>query len=209
MVIGNLLALKQNSLKRLLAYSSIAHIGYLIITIVVYGSLQKTQFAVEAASFYLTAYIVTTLAAFAVLTILSAQTEQTGDQADSDSIDSVRGLFWSQPLLALLFTIALLSLAGIPLTIGFIGKFYIFTAGIEAELWLLIAALVVGSAIGIYYYLRIVFAMTEQIDQIEITNSAQRRMSMVAKLVVYLLIVMIIALGVLPQPLIEQIGNLY
>jgi NADH-quinone oxidoreductase subunit N len=209
MVIGNLLALKQNSLKRLLAYSSIAHIGYLIITIVVYGSLQKTQFAVEAASFYLTAYIVTTLAAFAVLTILSAQTEQTGDQADSDSIDSVRGLFWSQPLLALLFTIVLLSLAGIPLTIGFIGKFYIFTAGIEAQLWLLIAALVVGSAIGIYYYLRIVFAMTEQIDQIEITNSAQRQMSMVAKLVVYLLIVMIIALGVLPQPLIEQIGNLY
>jgi NADH-quinone oxidoreductase subunit N len=212
MVIGNLLALKQNSLKRLLAYSSIAHIGYLVITIVVYGSLQKAQLAVEAASFYLTAYMLTSLAAFAVLTVLSTQTNRGYEQTDSDSIDSVRGLFWSKPLLALVLTIALLSLAGIPLTIGFVGKFYILTVAIEGALWLLIAALVIGSGIGIYYYLRVVFAMTEQINQTSSAPSApsaQQGMSLVAKLVICLLIFMMLALGVLPQPLIEQIGNLY
>ena len=209
MVIGNLLALKQNSLKRLLAYSSIAHIGYLIITIVVYGSLQKGQLAVEAASFYLTAYMLTSLAAFAVLTVLSSQKKQAYEQTDSDGIDSVRGLFWSNPLLALVLTIALLSLAGIPLTIGFVGKFYILTVGIEGALWLLVAALVIGSGIGIYYYLRVVFAMTEQITQTRADSSAQWSMSLVAKLVICLLIFMMLALGVLPQPLIEQIGNLY
>jgi NADH-quinone oxidoreductase subunit N len=209
MVIGNLLALKQNSLKRLLAYSSIAHIGYLVITIVVYGSLQKAQLAVEAASFYLTAYMLTSLAAFAVLTVLSTQTNRGYEQTDSDSIDSVRGLFWSKPLLALVLTIALLSLAGIPLTIGFVGKFYILTVAIEGALWLLIAALVIGSGIGIYYYLRVVFAMTEQINQTSSAHSAQQGMSLVAKLVICLLIFMMLALGVLPQPLIEQIGNLY
>jgi NADH-quinone oxidoreductase subunit N len=213
MIVGNLLALKQNNLKRLLGYSSIAHIGYLIITIVVYGSLQKAQLAVEAASFYLAAYMLTSLAAFAVLTILSnissTEPKRGLEHADSDSIDSVRGLFWSNPLLALVLTIALLSLAGIPLTIGFIGKFYLFTVAIDGALWLLIIALVVGSAISIYYYLRVIFAMTEQTIQTGPDPSAPRRLSLVAKLVVTLLILMILTLGILPQPLIEQIGNLY
>jgi NADH-quinone oxidoreductase subunit N len=209
MIIGNLLALKQNSLKRLLGYSSIAHIGYLIITIVVYGSLQQTHLAVEAASFYLTAYIVTSLAAFAVLTILSNQANPGFEQADADSIDSVRGLFWSNPLLALVLTLALLSLAGIPLTVGFIGKFYLFTVAIDGALWLLIVALVVGSGISIYYYLRVIFAMTEQTDQTMLRTSVQPSLSIVAKLVIALLISMLLILGVLPQPLIEQIGNLY
>lgn len=209
MIIGNLLALKQNSLKRLLGYSSIAHIGYLIITIVVYGSLQQAQLAVEAASFYLTAYIVTSLAAFAVLTILSNQAKPGFEQADADSIDSVRGLFWSNPLLALVLTLALLSLAGIPLTVGFIGKFYLFTVAIDGALWLLIVALVVGSGISIYYYLRVIFAMTEQTDQTMLRTSVQPSLSIVAKLVIALLISILLILGVLPQPLIEQIGNLY
>lgn len=206
MIIGNLLALKQDNLKRLLAYSSIAHIGYLLITIVVYGSLEQTELAVEAASFYLTAYIVTSLAAFAILCVLSSHRKHGTDEADVDGLESIRGLFWSHPLLALVFTIALLSLAGIPLTVGFIGKFYIFTVGIKGALWVLIAALVIGSGIGIYYYLRIVFKMTESID----TNSTNTSsMSVMAKITVCLLIVMMLALGILPQPLIDQIGNLY
>ncbi|MFT4635278.1 MAG: NADH-quinone oxidoreductase subunit N [Arenicella sp.] len=209
MIIGNLLALKQNNLKRLLAYSSIAHIGYLIITIVVYGSLQKANLAVEAASFYLTAYMVTSLAAFSVISILSTDPKFNTDEADADSIDSVRGLFWNQPLLALLLTIALLSLAGIPLTVGFIGKFYIFTVAIEGALWLLIMALVVGSGIGIYYYLRIVFAMTEQPNQKHQAAISTVSISTLAKIVASLLIFLMLTLGILPQPLIEQIANLY
>jgi len=135
MLAGNLLALKQNNLKRLLAYSSIAHLGYLMIVLVVFSSAQQTSLAVEASAFYLVAYIVTSLAAFALLSIIS-------NAGEADHLDDVQGLFWRQPLLAFLLTVAMLSLAGIPLTVGFIGKFYIFTAGINASLWGLLIALV-------------------------------------------------------------------
>ena len=169
MIMGNLLALKQNNLKRLLAYSSIAHLGYLFITIIVYGALKQTTMAVEAASFYLAAYVITSLAAFALISIMSSgkQTPADFDEPDVVSIEQIQGLFWSRPILALMFTIAMLSLAGIPLTVGFIGKFYLFTAGISGSLWLLLAALVLGSGIGIYYYLRIVFAMTKKSNKEE------------------------------------------
>jgi NADH-quinone oxidoreductase subunit N len=212
MIIGNLLALKQKNLKRLLAYSSIAHIGYLLVTIIVYGSLQEPELAVEAASFYLTAYVVTSMAAFAVLTILSSKISHSANENDNDNIESIRGLFWSKPLLALMLTIALLSLAGIPLTVGFIGKFYLFTVGIKGALWWLLVALVIGSAIGIYYYLRILYTMTEQpsLDNASSPSSAQTQsLSSVAKFVICLLIFLMLYLGVLPQPFIEQIGNLY
>jgi len=209
MIVGNLLALRQSNLKRLLAYSSIAHIGYLIITVVVYGALQSPELAVEAASFYLAAYIITSLAAFAVLSALSIEPRLGDEQSDFDDIESVRGLFWSKPLLALMFTIALLSLAGIPLTVGFIGKFYIFTVGISGALWFLIAVLVIGSGLGIYYYLRIIFVMTEYDNQQGTQTPVFGRMSMVTTLVVSLLIFMMLYLGILPQPLIEQIDNLY
>ena len=133
------------------------------------------------------------------------------NESDLETTDSVRGLFWSQPLLALILMIALLSLAGIPLTAGFVGKFYIFTVGIKGAVWFLIAALVIGSGIGIYYYLRIIFAMTEQPNDLSLSDTAVNKngMSVVATLVVCLLIFMMLYLGVLPQPLIEQIGNLY
>lgn len=210
MIIGNLLALKQNNLKRLLAYSSIAHIGYLIITIVVYGALEESALAIEAASFYLTAYVVTSLAAFAILGILSAQVPSSVDEPDVDHIDHIRGLFWSQPLLALMLAIALLSLAGIPLTVGFVGKFYIFTVGINGALWLLLAALVIGSGISIYYYLRLFFAMTQQPEDHQVSSSETKfELTMVARCVVCLLIFMMLYLGIFPQQLIDHLGHLY
>lgn len=198
MLAGNLLALRQENLKRLLAYSSIAHLGYLLIALVVYSAVQPLGLAVESTAFYLTAYIVTSLAAFCLLSVISGAQEV-------DMIDDVRGLFWRQPLLAFLFTVAMLSLAGIPLTVGFIGKFYIFTAGIESALWLLLATLVIGSGIGIYYYLRVVFAMASRPG-----DSARDtlNLSLVARFVVCLLIFMMFYLGVLPQTLIEYLGQL-
>lgn len=207
MIIGNLLALSQNNLKRLLAYSSIAHMGYLFITIVIYGAVRQPGLAIEAASFYLAAYVVTSLAAFALLSILSsAQSIATKDK-DIDTIDQLKGLFWRQPILALMLTIAMLSLAGIPLTAGFIGKFYLFTAGIDGKVWWLLGALVIGSGIGIYYYLRIVFAMTmKQPDAANFDTSG--RSSLIANLVVWLLIISILYLGILPQPLMEYLGGL-
>lgn len=201
MLAGNLLALQQTNLKRLLAYSSIAHMGYLVIIMVVCGALNETDLAIESASFYLAAYIVTSLAAFALLTIISINEE-------TEEIDDIKGLFWRQPLLALALTIAMLSLAGIPLTAGFIGKFYIFTAGIKGSLWVLLGALVIGSGIGIYYYLRVVFAMTKNAPADDATNSFPSTVSMVGKFVICLLIILMLYLGVLPQATMEYLGGL-
>jgi NADH-quinone oxidoreductase subunit N len=148
MFMGNLLALLQKNVKRLLAYSSIAHLGYLLVAFLVSGS-----YAAMAVTFYLAAYFVTTLTAFGTVSVLS------GPDSDADLSDDYLGLFWRQPWLAGVFTAALLSLAGIPLTAGFVGKFYILSVGVGSALWLLVIGLVMSSAIGLYYYLRLIATM--------------------------------------------------
>ncbi len=148
MLAGNLLALLENNVKRILAYSSIAHLGYLLVAFLASGSL-----AVTAVTLYLVVYFITTLGAFGIVTVLS------GRDRDADRLEDYRGLFWDHPWLAGIFTAMLLSLAGIPLTAGFIGKFYLAAAGVGSSLWLLVIILVLASAIGLYYYLRIVVTM--------------------------------------------------
>jgi len=145
MLFGNLLALQQQNIKRLLAYSSIAHFGYLIVAF-----LPGNKAGVEASVFYLLAYSITLLAAFGVVTVLSTR------QKDAEDLSVYQGLFWRNPLMALVLTVALLSLAGIPITAGFIGKFYVLTSGVQEGLWLPVVMLVVTSVIGLYYYLRII-----------------------------------------------------
>lgn len=152
MLAGNLLALLQDNLKRILAYSSIAHMGYLLLALVAVHSATGVL-AIEAITFYLIAYVIMSLGAFGVASVISSS------EKEFDSIKEYRGLFWRNPLLATTLIAMLLSLAGIPLTIGFIGKFYIFLSGVEAGLWMLLAVLVLGSGIGLYYYLRIVYRM--------------------------------------------------
>ena len=122
MFIGNFLALRQTNVKRILAYSSIAHIGYLLVAFLAGGKL-----GAEAVSFYLVAYFITTTGAFGVLATLSDK------DRDAEQMDDYRGLFWTRPWTAAIFTAMLLSLAGIPLTAGFIGKFYIVAAGVNGS----------------------------------------------------------------------------
>jgi NADH-quinone oxidoreductase subunit N len=199
MLVGNLLALRQNNVKRILAYSSIAHIGYLLIMLVAIAVSAEPALAVEASSYYLVAYAITSLAAFSLLGLLSQSTDGSVDNRDRDQLQDLQGLFWRQPGLALLFTIALLSLAGIPLTAGFIGKFYLFTAGVDSALWSLLAIMVIGSAMGIYYYLRIIFTMTQQTDSMpgyEIVG-----LSAASRLVCFILILAMLYLGILPETL--------
>jgi NADH-quinone oxidoreductase subunit N len=146
-LIGNVLAIKQTSLKRLLAYSSIAHFGYLMIALIsvpVRGG--------ETVWVYLATYVISTLGAFTVLTSL---TTIKSDQA-GDSLDDLRGLNQRNPLLAVALAFSLISLAGIPLTAGFIGKFAVLAAGVEQAQWALLITAVLGSGIGIFYYLRVV-----------------------------------------------------
>lgn len=148
MFVGNFLALRQTNVKRILAYSSIAHFGYLLVAFIAGGTL-----ASEAILYYLVAYFLTTMAAFGIVVILS------NSDHECEELDDYRGLFWNRPWVAAVFTAALLSLAGIPLTAGFIGKYFVITAGVGAAQWGLAVILVVNSAVGLYYYLRVVVAM--------------------------------------------------
>jgi NADH-quinone oxidoreductase subunit N len=147
MLVGNLLALLQTNVKRILAYSSIAHLGYLLVAFLAGGST-----GTAAVTYYLVAYFVTMLCAFGVVTVLSVEKE-------ADALVDYEGLFWQRPWLAVVFAASLLSLAGIPLTAGFVGKFYVIAAGVGSSLWSLVLILIVSSGIGLFYYLRIVVAM--------------------------------------------------
>jgi NADH-quinone oxidoreductase subunit N len=143
-VAGNILALRQSNLKRLLAYSAIAHFGYVLVPLIASGPL-----ATEAVGVYLLTYSITTLAAFGVIALLSNPLAH-----EPQALSDYRGLFWQHPGLAAVLTLALLSLAGVPLTAGFLGKFYVLGAGVEKRQWLLLGAIVGGSAVGVYFYLR-------------------------------------------------------
>jgi NADH-quinone oxidoreductase subunit N len=149
-LVGNLLALLQNNIKRILAYSSIAHLGYLLVAALAGGAL-----GVEAVTYYLVAYFVMTLGAFGIITVLSASSSG----GEIEALDDYRGLIWQRPWLGGIFAVMLLSLAGIPLTMGFIGKFYAIAAGVSATMWPAVITLVVGSVIGLFYYLRIIVAI--------------------------------------------------
>jgi NADH-quinone oxidoreductase subunit N len=143
-VVGNVLALQQSNLKRLLAYSAIAHFGYMLVALIASGPL-----ATEAVGIYLLTYSITTLAAFGVITLISSPLDH-----EVQALSDYRGLFWQHPGLAAILTLALLSLAGVPLTAGFLGKFYVLGAGVDKRQWLLLGAIVAGSAVGLYFYLR-------------------------------------------------------
>jgi NADH-quinone oxidoreductase subunit N len=148
MFTGNLLALRQNNLKRLLGYSSIAHMGYVLVAFLAGGPSSVT-----AVTFYFLAYFTTVLGVFGILVVLSDPAE------DFQQLESCRGLAFRRPYLAGILTVMLFSLAGIPLTAGFMGKFYVLGAGIGRQLYLLTIALVVNSAIGLFSYLRVIVAL--------------------------------------------------
>jgi NADH-quinone oxidoreductase subunit N len=197
MFVGNLLALAQTNVKRILAYSSIAHMGYLLVAFLAGGSLGAT-----AVAFYLVAYFVTNLIAFGVVTILSGRRE-------ADEIEDYRGLFWRRPWLATTFLAALLSLGGIPLTAGFMGKFYVLMAGVESALWLLAVILVVNTMISFYYYLRVGFMMFR--DAPEGEAAAIRPLpsfSFMGAAALALLTLLMVWIGVYPGPLVQTIRSM-
>jgi len=204
MFTGNLLALLQQNVKRILAYSSIAHLGYLLVAFLAAGPS-----AVEAVTFYLVAYFIMTLGAFGVVSVLS---EPAGgpDARDADNLEDYRGLFWTRPWLSTSFTLMLLSLAGIPLTVGFLGKFYVIAAGIQASLWPLVIVLVVNSVIGLFYYLRIVVAMTATTSASStfLPRLAAGPPEWAAVLSLTVLTLLLIGIGIYPDTLIRLIQSL-
>ena len=148
MTIGNFAALMQPNVKRMLAYSSIAHAGYVLVALTA-----RSEVGVAAAMFYLAAYAFMNLGAFAVVGHLSGKGER------YQSVEDFAGLGQKQPVTAAMLSIFLLSLIGVPLTGGFFGKFYIFKAALESHLvWLAVLGLL-NSAVAAYYYLRLLVMM--------------------------------------------------
>jgi NADH-quinone oxidoreductase subunit N len=150
-IVGNVGALGQNSLKRLMAWSSVAQAGYMLAGVVV-----ATQLGVQATVFYLAVYLMMNLAAFAVIVIRERETGL------GDDIASVQGLGVQRPLLAMSMTLAMLGLSGIPATAGFIGKFYLIDAAVSGDYTWLGVVIVIGSMVSLAYYLKVIVAMWMQ-----------------------------------------------
>lgn len=168
MTVGNVMAVLQDNVKRILAYSSIAHSGYMLVGLIVgpgaaaavnapgAGTLAGNGLA--AVLFYLMCYGFMNLGAFGVLACLERSRTPAGESEEVETVDDLRGLFRTHPMLAGIMVLCALSLLGFPILLGFIGKLYLFTSAISAGELLLVIVMGLNSAIGAFYYLRLVFA---------------------------------------------------
>ena len=194
-LVGNLLAVRQTSLKRLLGYSSIAHMGYVLIVIVSIGSA-----ADSISSMYMAIYAFTSIGAFGVVTLMSSPYRLAGE---ADELIHYQGLFWRRPVLTAVMTIMMLSLAGIPLTAGFITKLFAILAAVQGTNWFLAAMIILGSAIGLFYYLRVMLTLFKRPKQfIEFGVSGQWGLR-TGGIMVIAVTAIIVFFGVLPNTMIE------
>jgi NADH-quinone oxidoreductase subunit N len=199
MLAGNLLALMQNNLKRILGYSSIAHLGYLLVAILAAGTIGQV-----AVVFYIVAYAVTMIGAFGVITVLS----RASNTDDTDKVAELRGLFWTRPALAAMMTLFLLSLAGIPPALGFIAKMYIMAAGVHTQLWGLLAVMVVSGVIGLFYYLNIILVMSMKPGANEVVSGIME-VSISNRLAIAVVSLPVLAFGIAPSPLIALLKLMF
>jgi proton-translocating NADH-quinone oxidoreductase chain N len=193
MTIGNLTALRQTNMKRLLAYSSIAQAGYMLIGVAAVALNPGLTFSgINGVMIYLFAYLFTNAGAFAVVIAIEQATGKT-------DVKEYAGLVQRAPWLAGLLFIFLLSLAGIPPTGGFVGKFFVFGAAVQAQLWILAAAGAVNSVIAAFYYLNVVrymfFMPAEDAKPLQVAAPLQTALLVTA--------VLTLLLGLVPGPLID------
>jgi len=193
LLFGNLAAIPQTNFKRLLAYSSIAHAGFLILALAA-GKFDggNSSFSSEVVSFYLATYLIMTLGVFFILA-------QVRIHRDGEAITDFNGLGKSNPILALAMTILLAALAGVPLTAGFIGKFLVFTLAAEAHLWIGLGIAVIGASAGFYYYFKTIRAMW----WIEPSDDSCIVLPMISKISIGTLTVLTLVFGVYPQPIFQ------
>ena len=199
LLVGNLSAIAQTNLKRLLAYSSIANAGFLVLALAAWkeGSVSGPS-TYQIIGFYLATYLIMTVAALFAMQSISQST-------GSESIDSLKGLAQTHPALAWTLTIVFAALAGLPLTVGFIGKLFIFQAAVQSGgvLWVAIIAGFVGVAAGFYYYFKVIRTMFWSPS----ANGPEIYLSSTAKAVIYPAAILIIILGLYPQPILALVGN--
>ncbi|TGE07582.1 NADH-quinone oxidoreductase subunit N [Hymenobacter fodinae] len=188
LLLGNVGAVAQTSVKRMLAYSSVSHAGYLLIGLVAFNG-QLEGASANGIFFYSLAYSVATVAAFGVLKLVA-------DQRQREDYNGLNGLAKTNPLLAFVMTVAMLSLAGIPLTGGFFGKFFIFSAAVENGYIGLVVFAVVMSMVSIYYYLRPIIAM--YMRDTDVTTDEPIQVTSFQSAALFVLALLTVVLGVLP-----------
>jgi NADH-quinone oxidoreductase subunit N len=196
MTVGNLAALRQTNLKRMLAYSSIAHAGYILV-----GVAAGDVLGINAVLFYLLGYAFMNVGAFAVI-IASGRFE--GAKEGGESLDDLAGLSARSPGLAAAMTLFMLSLAGIPPLVGFLGKLYVFTAAVQADLTWLAVIGVVNSVVSAYYYLRVVVSM--YMRETAVAGAAKRPVCPALQVSVGLASVVTVVIGLWPQLIFDLAG---
>lgn len=194
-LVGNFLAVRQVNLKRILGYSSIAHFGYLLI-----GLVSMTFASLGSVSVYVITYVLTTIGAFGAVALMSSPYNNTDE---AESLADYRGLFWRRPVLTATLTVMMLSLAGIPLTAGFIGKFLIVMAAVTTQHWFLAAMIVIGSGIGLYYYLRVMVVMYMTPPDTPRIDADKHWGQKVGGLMVLASALAVLVIGVYPDPIIK------
>ena len=194
-IVGNLLAVRQVNLKRILGYSSIAHFGYLLIALV------STSYAsLGSISMYVVTYVLTTIGAFGAVALMSSPYN---NASEAESLADYRGLFWRRPVLTAVLTVMMLSLAGIPLTAGFIGKFLVIMAAVTTQHWFLAAMIIVGSGIGLYYYLRVMVVMYMTPPETPRMDAVDHWGQKVGGIMVLAAAALVLIIGIYPDPMIK------
>ncbi|HSR50504.1 MAG TPA: NADH-quinone oxidoreductase subunit N [Acidobacteriota bacterium] len=189
MAIGNVAALSQRNLKRLLAYSSIAHAGYILV-----GVTAHNQLGAQGVLYYLSAYALMTIGALVVIQIISLKGEA------GIELDDFKGIGFKAPFLTMSLSIFLISMAGIPATAGFMGKFFLFSAAVQQGLYWLVVIAVITSAVGLYYYLRVIVVMFMQQGS---SQPLSVEMTGALRTIIVLLVLGTLLLGLYPAPLLE------
>lgn len=218
--IGNLMAITSNNLKRILSYSSIAHFGYLIIALVVLLKIKNSNFysVINSFNIYLFSYLINSLCVFGILNSINYDKKFFIKVKENNSIELYRGLFWKKPTLSILLTISILSMSGIPITIGFISKFFLFSLAIEENLFYLIISMFIGTIISYYYYLRLIVNIYLRPKKYNLIHAYLNDKFFkkpflknininFCNLILLILILNILVLGVYPQPLISFLNT--
>jgi NADH-quinone oxidoreductase subunit N len=197
MTVGNVTALLQTNLKRMLAYSSIAHAGYVLVGVTAVARLGDD--AQASVFFYLLAYTASTVGAFGALVLAGSR------GAEAVSYEDLAGLGKRHPAVALAFSLFLLSLAGVPPTAGFFGKFYIFKAAVNSHLLWLAVLMAINSIIGAYYYLRVIVLMYMREPSAEAAAAAPVGFPFTVNVVLAVTAIGTILFGLMPNPVINFI----
>ncbi|BCX49969.1 NADH-quinone oxidoreductase subunit N [Haloferula helveola] len=197
LLFGNLAAIAQTNFKRLLAYSSIAHAGFLVLALAAWKPAGQAEGlgSSETVSFYLATYLLMTLAAFFVLA-------QIRIRSGSEELDAFKGLGRRDPLVAILMTVIMAALAGVPLTAGFLGKFFVFSLAVEAAQWWGVGIAFIGAAAGFYYYFKLIRSMWWEDSEEE----SPVELPYISRVCVIALTSAVIVLGVWPQPVLWLLG---